>query len=182
MPIFFSAPDEPSELLPTAFAALSRSMPILRERSTTSGVSFSVSEDVRPNCTSKACAETIASSSATVTFIKADAWSRKALPLPAKAFSLFLIELLSFNCCVSASPASLANIAKPAPNAAAPTTAPAPKLVSFELMRSIDFVALPSSRSAVLPIFLNSRTAPPASASMRICNRSSRATAHRLAK
>ena len=73
IPIFFKAPAEPSEALPTAFAAESKSIPIRRDKSTTKGVSPKISDSVRPNCTSKPCADAIASSSAAVTPISAEA-------------------------------------------------------------------------------------------------------------
>ena len=49
-------------------------------------------------------------------------------------------------------------------------TAAEPIDIIFEEIRSTLPVALPSSLSAVVPTFLNSRIAPPLSAVMRICS------------
>ena len=177
MPAFFKAVEDPPMLLPTIFAAASRSIPSLRDRSTTKGVTVLTCSSVRPIWTSSDSAPTIASPSAAVTCCRPVARSVRALPLLLNALSLFLTEFSSFSCWSSASSDAWASLNRP------PTTTAPPMAVLLPIdCRRADVFAEPfssfaSRRSAAAPALSNSRTAPLASASMRICRRSRSATA-----
>ena len=88
---------------PTARAAVSVSTPILRERSASAGVNWTVCSCVAPNCTSIAWPATRASPSAAVFDWTAWATSRSADALILAEAAEFFALLLSFCDATSAS-------------------------------------------------------------------------------